>query len=39
MGEVVWLVYDVAAIVDAYVAATGGEPRRRELPQEADHIA
>jgi teichoic acid transport system ATP-binding protein len=38
-GEVVRQGYDVAAIVDAYVAATGGEPRRRELPQEADHIA
>ena len=32
-GEVVRQGYDVTAIVDAYVTATGGEPRHRELPQ------
>jgi len=29
----------VPAIVDAYLEATGGEPRRRDLPQEVDHTA
>jgi teichoic acid transport system ATP-binding protein len=39
-GEIVQQGYDVPAIVDAYVEATGGEPRRRQLAQEtADHTA
>jgi teichoic acid transport system ATP-binding protein len=38
-GEIMMQGYDVPAIVDAYVAATGGEPRRRDLPQEVDHTA
>jgi len=29
----------VPGIVDAYLEATGGEPRRRDLPQEIDHTA
>ena len=27
------------AIVDAYLEATGGEPRHRDVPQEVDHTA
>jgi ABC-type multidrug transport system ATPase subunit len=38
-GQIVMQGYDVPAIVDAYLEATGGEPRRRDLPQEADHTA
>ncbi len=38
-GEIVQQGYDVPAIVDAYVEATGGEPRRRDLPQQPNHTA
>jgi teichoic acid transport system ATP-binding protein len=38
-GQIVMQGYDVPAIVDAYLEATGGEPRRRDLPQEVDHSA
>ena len=38
-GEIVRQGYDVPAIVDAYLEATGGEPRRRDHPQEVDHTA
>jgi teichoic acid transport system ATP-binding protein len=38
-GKIVMQGYDVPAIVDAYLEATGGEPRRRDLPQEVDHTA
>jgi teichoic acid transport system ATP-binding protein len=38
-GKVIRQGDDVAAIIDAYIEATGGEPRRRDLPQAADHIA
>jgi teichoic acid transport system ATP-binding protein len=38
-GQIVMQGYDVPAIVDAYLEATGGEPRRRDLPQEVDHTA
>jgi teichoic acid transport system ATP-binding protein len=38
-GQIVMQGYDVPAIVDAYLEATGGEPRRRDLPQEFDHTA
>jgi teichoic acid transport system ATP-binding protein len=38
-GKIVMQGEDVPAIVDAYLEATGGEPRRRDLPQEIDHTA
>ena len=38
-GQIMMQGYDVPAIVDAYLEATGGEPRRRGLPQEVDHTA
>jgi teichoic acid transport system ATP-binding protein len=38
-GQVIRQGDDVSAIVDAYIEATGGEPRRRDLPQPADHTA
>ena len=38
-GQIVMQGYDVPAIVDAYLEATGGDPRRRDLPQEVDHTA
>jgi teichoic acid transport system ATP-binding protein len=38
-GQIVMQGYDVPAIVDAYLEATGGEPRRRDVPQEVDHTA
>jgi len=38
-GQVIMQSYDVPAVVDAYIEATGGEPRRRDVPQEADHTA
>jgi teichoic acid transport system ATP-binding protein len=38
-GQIVMQGYDVPAIVDAYLEATCGEPRRRDLPQEVDHTA
>jgi teichoic acid transport system ATP-binding protein len=38
-GRIVMQGHDVPAIVDAYLEATGGEPRRRDLPQEVDHTA
>jgi hypothetical protein len=31
--------YDVPATVDAYLEATGGEPRKREKPQDTGHVA
>jgi teichoic acid transport system ATP-binding protein len=38
-GEIMRQGEDVPAIVDAYLEATGGEPRQRGTPQEADHTA
>jgi teichoic acid transport system ATP-binding protein len=38
-GQIMMQGYDVPAIVDAYLEATGGEPRARNLPQEIDHTA
>jgi len=38
-GQIVMQGHNVPAIVDAYLEATGGEPRRRDLPQEVDHTA
>ena len=38
-GQIVMQGYDVPAIIDAYLEATGGEPRRRDLPQEVDHTS
>jgi teichoic acid transport system ATP-binding protein len=38
-GKIVMQGEDVPGIVDAYLEATGGEPRRRDLPQEVDHTA
>jgi hypothetical protein len=31
--------YDVPAVVDAYLEATGGEPRKRDKVQDHDHSA
>jgi hypothetical protein len=30
--------YDVPAIVDAYLEATGGEPRKRDKPMDANAV-
>ena len=38
-GKIIRQGYDVPAIVDAYLEATGGEPRRRDTPQDAEHSA
>ncbi len=38
-GKIMMQGYDVPAIVDAYLAATGGEPRKRDRPQAADRTA
>ena len=38
-GQIVMQGDDVPGIIDAYLDATGGEPRRRDLPHEVDHTA
>jgi teichoic acid transport system ATP-binding protein len=38
-GQIMMQGEDVPGIVDAYLEATGGEPRRRDRPQENDHGA
>jgi len=38
-GQIMMQGEDVPAIVDKYLEATGGEPRRRDRPQENDHGA
>jgi teichoic acid transport system ATP-binding protein len=38
-GKIVREGYDVPEIVDAYLAATGGEPRHRDRPGDAEHTA
>src|SRR6516225_7454207 len=38
-GQIMMQGEDVPAIVDAYLEATGGEPRQRGTAQEADHTA
>jgi teichoic acid transport system ATP-binding protein len=38
-GKIMRQGYDVPAIVDAYLEATGGEPRKRDKPQENVHGA
>ena len=38
-GEIVMQGDDVPGIVDAYLDATGGEPRRRDVPHEVDHTS
>ena len=39
-GKIMMQGYDVPAIVDAYLEATGGEPRKRDKPHELqDHTA
>src|SRR5580698_8893637 len=38
-GQVIMQGYDVPAVVDAYLEATGGEPRKRDKVQENDHVA
>src|SRR5215469_9508282 len=38
-GRIVMQGGDVPRIVDAYLEATGGEPRHRDLPHEVDHTA
>jgi teichoic acid transport system ATP-binding protein len=38
-GRIVMQGDDVPAIIDAYLEATGGEPRRRDVPAEVDHTA
>jgi len=38
-GKIVQQGYDVPAIVDAYLEATGGEPRNRDKPEHNEHSA
>ena len=38
-GQVMRQGYDVPAIVDAYLEATGGEPRKRDKPADNEHSA
>ncbi len=38
-GKIVRQGYDVPAIIDAYLEATGGEPRQRGKPEHNDHGA
>src|ERR1700758_1393636 len=38
-GQIMRQGYDVPAIVDAYLEATGGEPRKRDKPQQNEHSA
>jgi teichoic acid transport system ATP-binding protein len=38
-GQIMMQGEDVPGIVDAYLEATGGEPRRRDRPQDNDHSA
>ena len=38
-GQIMRQGYDVPAIVDAYLEATGGEPRKRDKPAESEHSA
>jgi teichoic acid transport system ATP-binding protein len=39
-GKIVRQGYDVPAIVDAYLEATGGEPRKRDKPVDSEsHVA
>ena len=38
-GKIMREGYDVPAIVDAYLEATGGEPRKRDKPQHDEHTA
>ncbi len=38
-GQIMMQGEDVPAIVDAYLTATGGEPRRRDRPEDNDHSA
>jgi len=38
-GQIVMQGGDVTGIIDAYLDATGGEPRRRDVPHEVDHTS
>jgi len=38
-GQIMMQGEDVPGIIDAYLAATGGEPRRRDKPDDSDHGA
>src|SRR5207302_9773829 len=38
-GQIMRQGYDVPAIIDAYLEATGGEPRKRVKPHENEHSA
>ena len=38
-GQIVMQGDDVPGIIDAYLDATGGEPRRRDVPHEVDHTS
>jgi teichoic acid transport system ATP-binding protein len=38
-GRIVQQGYDVLGIIDAYLEATGGEPRNRDSPEHNDHGA
>jgi hypothetical protein len=38
-GKIMKQGHDVPAIVDAYLEATGGEPRRREKPVDANAVS
>ena len=38
-GQIMRQGYDVPAIIDAYLEATGGEPRKRDKPHQNEHSA
>jgi teichoic acid transport system ATP-binding protein len=38
-GKIMMQGYDVPAVVDAYLEATGGEPRKRDKIADNDHVA
>jgi teichoic acid transport system ATP-binding protein len=38
-GQIMMQGEDVPGIIDAYLEATGGEPRRRDKPDDSDHSA
>ena len=38
-GKIMRQGYDVPGIIDAYLEATGGEPRKRDKPQQNEHSA
>jgi hypothetical protein len=38
-GQIMRQGFAVPAIIDAYLEATGGEPRKRDKPQQNEHSA